>query len=378
MGLLVALALWVAMPLGALTGVALALAGVLHAVRLARWAGHRTFAEPLVTVLHAGYAFVPLGPWRLRRKSCPGTVGMAGAQQLWMPGAIGLMTLAVMTRATLAIRGSRWRGPGRRDLPRADPVGACAGRRGSGPRLPGRCTWWPGWAVIMAFRRLRAGLCGGLRSPACGQADLRARRWAGGVRGGLRIFLLSHSVPVRPPVRGWLQARLGRAGSRWPISVLSLAALAWLIGAAGRGASCGLVHWRRGRRICRSPSWGGLPDPGVSLRAAEPVSPSGARANHLFDPARPGIVRWSRIRASGAGAVGRRPCGAERGSGACDPVWHLLRGSRWSAVAYRPPQAPRDGRSVAAPAGGRRRRAAVCRAERRWRASWRGARFMRR
>lgn len=60
--LALALVLWVALPLGALTGgVALALAGVLHILRLARWAGHRTFAEPLVTVLHAGYAFVPLG-----------------------------------------------------------------------------------------------------------------------------------------------------------------------------------------------------------------------------------------------------------------------------------------------------------------------------
>jgi len=105
-GLLVALALWVAMPLGALTGVALALAGVLHAVRLARWAGHRTFAEPLVTVLHAGYAFVPLGAVALAAEILfPGTVGMAGAQHLWMAGAIGLMTLAVMTRATLGHTG---------------------------------------------------------------------------------------------------------------------------------------------------------------------------------------------------------------------------------------------------------------------------------
>jgi uncharacterized protein involved in response to NO len=59
--LLAALVLWVALPLGTWTGLAIALAGVLHALRLARWAGHRTFAEPLVTVLHAGYAFLPLG-----------------------------------------------------------------------------------------------------------------------------------------------------------------------------------------------------------------------------------------------------------------------------------------------------------------------------
>ncbi|SHM65608.1 uncharacterized protein involved in response to NO [Roseovarius litoreus] len=104
--LLVALVLWVVLPLGTLTGLALALAGVLHALRLARWAGHRTLAEPLVTVLHAGYAFVPLGALALAAEILvPGAFGMAGAQHFWMAGAIGLMTLAVMTRATLGHTG---------------------------------------------------------------------------------------------------------------------------------------------------------------------------------------------------------------------------------------------------------------------------------
>ena len=104
--LLVALGLWVVLPLGTPTGLALVLAGVLHALRLARWAGHRTFAEPLVTVLHAGYAFVPLGALALAVEIlAPGSFGMAGAQHFWMAGAIGLMTLAVMTRATLGHTG---------------------------------------------------------------------------------------------------------------------------------------------------------------------------------------------------------------------------------------------------------------------------------
>ncbi len=106
LALLLALALWVAVPSSVLTGVALALAGVLHVIRLARWAGHRTGAEPLVTVLHAGYGFVPLGALALAVEILvPGTFGMAGAQHLWMAGAIGLMTLAVMTRATLGHTG---------------------------------------------------------------------------------------------------------------------------------------------------------------------------------------------------------------------------------------------------------------------------------
>jgi uncharacterized protein involved in response to NO len=104
--LLASLVLWVTLPLHPVTGVALGLAGGLHAVRLSRWAGHRTLAAPFVTVLHAGYAFVPLGALALAVEILfPGSVGMAGAQHLWMAGAIGLMSLAVMTRATLGHTG---------------------------------------------------------------------------------------------------------------------------------------------------------------------------------------------------------------------------------------------------------------------------------
>jgi uncharacterized protein involved in response to NO len=104
--LLVALVLWVALPIAAVTGFVLFLAGVSHVIRLSRWAGHKTLAEPLVTVLHAGYAFVPLGALALAAEILlPGTFGMAGAQHLWMAGATGLMTLAVMTRATLGHTG---------------------------------------------------------------------------------------------------------------------------------------------------------------------------------------------------------------------------------------------------------------------------------
>ncbi|MCF3974662.1 NnrS family protein [Paracoccus salsus] len=104
--LLVTLVLWVALPLAAMTGAALALSGGLHVLRLIRWAGHRTLAEPLVAVLHAGYAFVPMGAFALAAEIlAPGSFGTAGAQHLWMAGAIGLMTLAVMTRATLGHTG---------------------------------------------------------------------------------------------------------------------------------------------------------------------------------------------------------------------------------------------------------------------------------
>ncbi|MCB1405354.1 MAG: NnrS family protein [Rhodobacteraceae bacterium] len=104
--LLVGLLLWVVVPTHPATGAALVLAGVLHIARLARWAGHRTTSEPLVLVLHLAYAFVPLGALALGAEILlPGLLGMAAAQHLWMAGAVGLMTLAVMTRATLGHTG---------------------------------------------------------------------------------------------------------------------------------------------------------------------------------------------------------------------------------------------------------------------------------
>ncbi|MEM9579267.1 MAG: NnrS family protein [Pseudomonadota bacterium] len=99
------LALWVAQPLATLTGVALVLFGGLHAVRLARWQVLHCLSEPLVWVLHAAYAFVPVGGLVLGLEVITGAAGIAGAQHLWMAGAIGAMTLAVMTRASLGHTG---------------------------------------------------------------------------------------------------------------------------------------------------------------------------------------------------------------------------------------------------------------------------------
>ncbi|MCK0150455.1 NnrS family protein [Marivita sp. S6314] len=104
--LLAALLCWVIAPGSVVTGGALLLAGGMHLVRLTRWAGDRTLSEPLVAVLHLAYAFVPLGAVALGVETlAPGVFGMAGAQHLWMAGAVGLMTLAVMTRATLGHTG---------------------------------------------------------------------------------------------------------------------------------------------------------------------------------------------------------------------------------------------------------------------------------
>jgi uncharacterized protein involved in response to NO len=93
-------------PLGQPTAGLAALAGVWHGLRLARWAGYRTTGEPLVLVLHGGYAFVPIGFLLLTLAIvAPDLVVASGALHAWTVGAIGTMTLAVMTRATLGHTG---------------------------------------------------------------------------------------------------------------------------------------------------------------------------------------------------------------------------------------------------------------------------------
>ncbi len=95
------LAIWTLAPFKVTTGLCLLVFGVLHLMRLTRWQGHHTLSEPLVFVLHASYAFIPIGAFALGLDQIMGNPGTAGAQHLWMAGAIGAMTLAVMTRATL-------------------------------------------------------------------------------------------------------------------------------------------------------------------------------------------------------------------------------------------------------------------------------------
>jgi len=98
----VALVLWIAAPDRTGTGILCLAAGGLHVWRLARWAGYRTSAEPLVLILHVGYVFVPLGFLAVSWATLsPTTVPASAAIHTWTTGAIGVMTLAVMTRASL-------------------------------------------------------------------------------------------------------------------------------------------------------------------------------------------------------------------------------------------------------------------------------------
>ncbi|WIJ26989.1 NnrS family protein [Devosia sp. RR2S18] len=96
---LAALALWVFLPDHLVTGLICLLAGALHLGRLGRWRGWQTGAERLVLVLHVAYAFVPLGFFAIALVPF-GWLDAASALHLFTVGAIGLMTLAIMSRAT--------------------------------------------------------------------------------------------------------------------------------------------------------------------------------------------------------------------------------------------------------------------------------------
>lgn len=101
-----ALALWAFLPARGVTGLALLAAAVVNVMRLGRWAGDRTFRDPLVVILHVAYAFIPLGMLLAALAILyPETVAAAAAMHAFGVGAIGAMTLAVMVRATLGHTG---------------------------------------------------------------------------------------------------------------------------------------------------------------------------------------------------------------------------------------------------------------------------------
>jgi uncharacterized protein involved in response to NO len=102
---ILALASWIAVPSGSVTGVLAALAAALNLVRLLRWRGLATLAEPLVWVLHVGYLWLPLGLALLAVSIWWPVLPQSGAVHALTTGAVGTMTLAVMSRATLGHTG---------------------------------------------------------------------------------------------------------------------------------------------------------------------------------------------------------------------------------------------------------------------------------
>jgi uncharacterized protein involved in response to NO len=101
-----ALALWVASPARLVTAALMLIAAASQLMGLGRWAGDRTLRDRLVLILHIGYAFVPIGFAIFAAADLfPLVVPVSAGIHAWTVGAIGTMTLAMMTRASLGHTG---------------------------------------------------------------------------------------------------------------------------------------------------------------------------------------------------------------------------------------------------------------------------------
>jgi len=100
------LVLWVAAPEGAATGALALCAGAANLWRLSRWRGLAAGRDPLVLVLHAGFFFAAAGFLAVGAHALwPSEDPYAAGLHVWAIGAVGVMTLAMMTRVTLGHSG---------------------------------------------------------------------------------------------------------------------------------------------------------------------------------------------------------------------------------------------------------------------------------
>jgi uncharacterized protein involved in response to NO len=91
---------WAFFPAVPALGALLLLGAGLNFWRLLRWRGSATVAEPLLLILHIGYAWVVIGAALLGLAMLDAELLQSAAIHALTAGAIGTMTLAVMTRAT--------------------------------------------------------------------------------------------------------------------------------------------------------------------------------------------------------------------------------------------------------------------------------------
>lgn len=101
----VGLVAWAVAPGSAVAAALEIVAGVSLAVRLSRWRGLATLREPLLFVLHAGYAWLAAGLAVAGMNAFLGWLPASAPLHALTAGAIGTMTLAVMTRASLGHTG---------------------------------------------------------------------------------------------------------------------------------------------------------------------------------------------------------------------------------------------------------------------------------
>lgn len=100
-----ALLLWAIVPGLRAGGLILILAAAINVWRLSRWVGRATVNEPLLFILHVGYAWMAIGVALLGFSVAGVSIPIASALHALAVGAIGIMLLAVMTRVSLGHTG---------------------------------------------------------------------------------------------------------------------------------------------------------------------------------------------------------------------------------------------------------------------------------
>ena len=89
----------------AATAIVAGVAGVLTLARTVRWGTRYAFRDPLVWVLHVGYAWIPVGLLLRAVSSFEPAVPPSAATHALTAGAIGTMTLGMMSRVALGHTG---------------------------------------------------------------------------------------------------------------------------------------------------------------------------------------------------------------------------------------------------------------------------------
>lgn len=113
MGLVaLAAAAWVGWPASMAAGWCLIAAGAVNLTRLCRWRGRLAWRDPFVLILHVGYGWLALSMLALGAANLGIGFPTASAVHALTTGAVGSMTLGVMTRASLGHTGR----PKRADL----------------------------------------------------------------------------------------------------------------------------------------------------------------------------------------------------------------------------------------------------------------------
>jgi uncharacterized protein involved in response to NO len=96
---------WTIQPQAMVTGWLLIVAGLVNLVRLLRWYGWMAWREPLVLILHLGYGWLALSLVILGGAILGLWLRPENAVHALTTGAVGSMTLAIMTRASLGHTG---------------------------------------------------------------------------------------------------------------------------------------------------------------------------------------------------------------------------------------------------------------------------------